>query len=238
MSDIAEGAAILIAFTLLIVSSIHFKCPKKPREYTLRAKVVCGCCRHAMQIAPRKERAFVCRYTRVNENAECYKLEIVEQELESLLFEIINKQAQVILNIDGLGDTANLSLKIEQQTEYEKQIEKCREEKCNLYEQYVLRQLDAEAYKKEKSALDADLSRLNRAFGVLKKETAVMLAAKASDDELRNLAENAIGTGKLSRSLMDLLIDKVYVYPGNRVEIKWKVADYGIINGEVKRNAK
>ena len=93
---------------------LHFKCTKKPHEYTLRAKVICGCCRHTTQSLPRKERAFACRYTKVDENAECYKMQIGEQELENLLFEIISRQAKVILNIDSLGDITFLSQKIEQ----------------------------------------------------------------------------------------------------------------------------
>ncbi|MDR2834085.1 MAG: hypothetical protein LBV67_10260, partial [Streptococcaceae bacterium] len=66
------------------------------------------------------------------------------------MFEIINKQAQVILNIGSLGDTAGLSVKVEKQAEYEKQIENCNNKKCSLYERFVLGELDAAAYKAEK----------------------------------------------------------------------------------------
>ena len=66
---------------------LKFKCPKSKRPgYPLKSKVICGCCRHTMQVAPRLKRAFTCRYTKVDETAECYKLEIGEQELENLLF--------------------------------------------------------------------------------------------------------------------------------------------------------
>ena len=210
----------------------HFKCPKSPKEYTLRTKVYCGCCRHAMQIAPRKVRAFVCRYTKVDETAECHNLEIVEQELESLLYEIINKQAQVILSINGLGDTAGLTVKIEQQAEYEKQIEKLNDEKCALYEQYVLRKVDAAAYKTKKATLDAEMNHLKHTLDALKADAAILSAAKASDDELRKLADATLGTDKLTRPLVELLIDKVFIYPGNRIEIVWKVADFGSVNNE------
>ncbi|GHT59114.1 hypothetical protein FACS18945_5360 [Bacteroidia bacterium] len=52
---------------------LHFKCPKTPREYPLRRKVACGCCKHAMQRIPRKERAFNCRHTLTVETAECHR---------------------------------------------------------------------------------------------------------------------------------------------------------------------
>ncbi|MDR2167030.1 MAG: hypothetical protein LBE35_04155 [Clostridiales bacterium] len=58
-----------------------------------------------------------------------------------------------------------------------------------------------------------------------------MSAAKASGDELSNLAGVALGSEKLSRPLVDALVEKVYIYPGNRVEIEWKVTDFGLIEG-------
>jgi hypothetical protein len=210
----------------------RFKCPKTQREYTLSKKVLCGCCRHAMHLVPRKKRAFYCRYTKVNENAECYRHEIGEQELENLLFDIINKQAQVVLNIDGLGDTSGLSVKVKQQAEREKQINNWQEKKRNLYELFILGEMNADAYKADKAEFDTELKRLNHALEKSKAETAVMSAAKESDDELRKLADATLGTDKLTRSLADLLIEKVYVYPGNHVEIVWKFASFGSIKNE------
>ena len=87
-------------------------------------------------------------------------------------------------------------------------------------------EVTAENYLTEKSVIDNELSCLNRAFDTLKAETAMMVASKTSDDELRHLAETAHGEGKLSKVLMDLLINKVYVYPDNRIEIDWKVEDF------------
>jgi len=208
-------------------TALKFKCPKiKGTDFPLKSKIICGCCHHTMQRVRSVQRAFVCRYTRANEDAECFKHEVGEQVIEDLLFEIINKQAQVILNTDGLGDSENIPLNIEQQSEYEKRITLLREEKRLLYEKLVLGALSADEYKAEKSTIDAELSHLNRAYDSLKAETAVMVGTKSSDDEIRRLAESASGESKLSRAIVELLIDKVYVYPGNRVEIKWKVADF------------
>ena len=206
---------------------LKFKCPKTPRaDYPLKSKVVCGCCRHAMQLATRLQRAFVCRHTMVDKAAECYKHEIGEHELEDLLFEIISKQAQVILNTDDLGNSAKIPLHVEQQSEYEKRIELFREEKRRLYENLILGSVTAEAYKAKKSTIDTELTRLNRAYDSLKAETAVMVASKTSDDEIRRLAESASNEGRLSKALVELLIEKVYVYPSNRVEIDWKIRSF------------
>jgi len=154
-----------------------------------------------------------------------------EREIENLLFEIISKKAQIILNTDNTDDFSNIPLHMKQQSEYEKRINLLREEKCQLYERYVLGTITAEAYKAEKSVIDTELNRLNQAYASLKLETAVMVASKNSDDEIRRIAESASGESKLNKALVELLIDKIYVYPGNRIEIMWKVADFFAATG-------
>ena len=39
------------------------------------------------------------------------------------------------------------------------------------------------------------------------------------------LAREVVGAGGLMAGLSDTLIDRVYVYPNNQVEIVWKVKD-------------
>lgn len=42
------------------------------------------------------------------------------------------------------------------------------------------------------------------------------------------LAREVVETGKIAAGLVDSLIDKVNVYPGNQVEILWKMQDFCI----------
>jgi len=142
------------------------------------------------------------------------------------LFEIIKKQAHVISGIEGLNNTAGLSVKNEQQAEYEKRLDKLHEEKRDLYERLILGEMDANKYKAEKAVIDKELNRLTHALNTLKSEAAILSAAKSSDDELQQLAKTALKAEKLTRPLVDLLIDKVYIYPDNHVEITWKIESF------------
>ena len=40
------------------------------------------------------------------------------------------------------------------------------------------------------------------------------------------LAREVVGAGGLMAGLSDTLIDRVYVYPNNQVEIVWKMKDF------------
>lgn len=205
----------------------RFKCPKKnTRTYPLRGKVFCGCCDHAMPRTSNKNHSFLCRYTRVDEAAACHGLAIKEAELEGLLYDVISKQAQVILNLDNLSDAGRLDVQLAEQAEYSSRIEEYLEEKRVLYERLVLKKITMEDYKAQKAAIDTELDRLREIHSKLKVRTAQMQMDEQTKSARTELAREAVGAGGLTAKLADTLIDRVYVYPGNQLEIVWKMKDF------------
>lgn len=193
----------------------------------LKGKVACGCCNHAMLLSNTKNAKFQCKFSRIAADAECHKLSVSAQELIEMVYEVIAKQVQIILNIDDLNEIGNLDKRMAQQAEIGKLIALCLEEKRKLYERLVLGEIDVADYKVGKTSADAELDRLNRANAILISENVKLSADKAANDELRSAAESASNENSLTRQLADLLISKVYVYPGDRVEIAWKVSGFG-----------
>ena len=72
---------------------------------------------------PKKNATFYCRYTQVNESAPRHGLTVTEAELEGMLYEVLSKQAQVILNVADLSNAGRLNVQLAEQAEYDKQIE-------------------------------------------------------------------------------------------------------------------
>jgi DNA invertase Pin-like site-specific DNA recombinase len=204
----------------------RFKCPKKnARAYPLRGKVFCGCCHHAMPRTANKNHYFQCRHSKVNEAASCHGLMIFEAELEGMLYEILSKQAQVILNVADLSNAGQLDIQIAQQAEYDKQINRCLDQKRALYEQFILKQITVEDYKSQKAAVDSELDRLREIHSNLKAQTSQMDMDEKAKSARTELARETVGAGGLTAGLADTLIDRVYVYPNNQVEIIWKMKD-------------
>lgn len=205
----------------------RFKCPKKNiSTYPLRGKVFCGCCAHAMPRSSNKNHTFTCRYTRVDEAAACHGLAIKEAELERLLYEVISKQAQIILNLDNLSDAGRLDVQLAEQAEYDKKIEGYLDRKRVLYEQFILKQITMEDYKAQKAAIDTALDRLREIHSNLKLQTSQMEMDEKAKSARTELAREVIGAGGLTAGLADALIDRLYVYPGNQVKIVWKIKDF------------
>ena len=211
------------------VQSVRRTCKfngRKTHTYPLRTKVVCGCCNHAMQRLPQKEITFACQYTRHDEKEPCYNLRVSEKELHKVLFDIISKQAEIILNINDITELDNLQLKTEQTVELEKQIENCRKEKQHLYEQLLTRKIILDEYQMLKENCDADM----RDYELQYDRSCRELEQTKNDNQTREkfiqIAKDVKKENTLTQALADMLIDKVLVYPDKRIDVIWKIQDF------------
>ena len=60
----------------------------------------------------------------------------------------------------------------------------------------------------------------------LKVRTSQMEMNEKAKSARTELAREVVGAGTLTAGLADTLIDRVYVYPNNQVEIIWKMKDF------------
>jgi hypothetical protein len=204
----------------------------------LKGKVFCGCCGHTMTFSQTANAKFHCRFTRAAIDAECYGLNISGQELVKALYTIIRKQIKVVLNVDDLGDVSALDLKLERQSDYEKQIARQREEKIALYERFIMQELSVTEYKAAISAVDAEQTRLKFALADCAYETKRLSQAKAEREQLLKVKDDLSAKKTLTLPLADALIDKVKVFPNNHIEIEWKISGFTKKEVEVLKNVK
>lgn len=206
----------------------HLQGKRREHIYPLKSKVICGCCEHTMQKLPRLKPIFRCLYSRYNRDSECYNMTLTENELEQTLFDIISKQAQVIANIDNLNDLDNIQLQTEKVIEIEKQIRACNDEKQRLYEQLLMREITLDRYNTDKDALNKKADELKKQYKSSSHRAEQMQMESSKKAELIQMAKDISKETTLTQTLADLLIDKVYVYPDNRIEVDWKIRDFCI----------
>jgi hypothetical protein len=176
-----------------------------------------------MMLSATQNAAFQCVFTRAAPDAKCCRLKMPGTELEASVFLQVREQARAILANESA--TAN---EASPQSACEAQFKRIEDEKRTLYERFALGGISVDEYKAAKVNLDAALDREKRAQAALAKEA----MAKAVKIGLRQLAGDVLKKRKLSKELADALIDKVRVYPGNRIEIVWKAAPLGVANAE------
>ena len=205
------------------------RCVKKNVNlYPLREKVFCGCCHHAMPRTANKNHVFQCRYTLADENEPCYDLHIAEADLEAMIYDVLSKHAQIILNVDNLADAKLLDVQLAKQAECNEQVANFMEQKRALYERFLLQKISAGEYKAQKAAIDVDLNHLKRIQSAVAAQTAQMQMDEKSKNVRTELAQAITRASSLTAELAGALVDRVYIYPGNQVEIIWKTKDFCI----------
>lgn len=108
----------------------------------------------------------------------------------------------------------------------EKKLRALQDNKRKLYERYALGEIDLDSYKAEKEKYDIAL--------VGEKNTHAMITARAKraqgDYEAnlkhQDLAKEIGSSTTLTKSLVDTLINKIYIFKDERIEIDYAVRDF------------
>lgn len=200
---------------------VKFKQPnKKQRDYPLRGKVFCGCCDHALN---KGEINYTCRYSEKIPDFACHGLKISVKELEQVTFETIRVQASCVL---GNRDFESAGLSASHQAEHTKKLCDLQERKRELYERFVLGEIDGDEYKARKSEMDVMIAEVKNVIAAVAEQ-----AKSAREEYEKNLRQKKIADALkaadvLTRALADLLIKRVYVFPDNRIEIEYLLRSF------------
>ena len=173
-----------------------------------------------------KNHTFSCYYNAVNEEAPCHGLRISESDLEQTLYEIISKQSQVILNLDSLENLTVTDLNQAEQSDREKQIDAYYDQKRVLYEKLLREEVSLSQYQESKGVIDRELTRLEQISSALKAQAEQRHMDEKEKNARRQMAQGALESGKLTEQLADALIEKVNIFPGNRIDITWKMKGF------------
>lgn len=195
-----------------------FKLPnKQPQDYPLRGKVYCGCCDHAMYIS--NGRHYKCRHSLEIKDMACHNLSIPIKELEKVVFDTINAQMKCAFSTGDIHSDAKRDTAM--QEEHEKKICFLQDSKRELYEQFVLGELDAESYKAQKAELDVKLAYERNVSAVIASQVRSEQNSLEETERKKEIAAELNSADTLTRSLVDLLIKRIYILPDQRIEIEY-----------------
>ena len=193
------------------------------RDYLLRGKVSCGCCGFALiysdSIFPATYR---CMKTHADPTAACHKMKASADEVDNAVMAIIRKQAEVILGSGDLPGLRKINGTERSVGECEKQIRQWVERRQIYYEQFVQGEIDREAHMSLKGECAEQLDRLNTHLAFLKQTERDRQANQKAVDMANKVLDESIS----KRDIVDALIDKILVFPGNHLEIKWKFLNF------------
>lgn len=200
--------------------------------YPLKSLVYCGNCeRHMMRY--KNLSRFRCTHGRQDRGSICRKVRSpLEADMEKMVF-------QSIQNFISMADERQTRLKLEQdrqkvmvQNDLETtavlraKIESLKKEKLKVYENYCTGKLDKNSYILRKGELDEKIAEYEYNICMFKEHV------KGSEESVSvsyTELETAVSIYKveecLTHEMAQTFIDKIIVYPEERMEIQWKFKD-------------
>jgi hypothetical protein len=195
---------------------------RRKRDYLLLGKIFCGCCKRAMNYGASVNPAFRCVYTRADRSAECHKMKFSVRDVDEAVICTIKKQTEIILNSGDISGLRNMSTGEQQITECESQIRQWVIQRQNHYERFVMKKIDRDEYLALKNDCANKIDSLNIRLALLEKSE----TEKNESLKMTALAKDVLGVSASSKEVIDTLIEKVFVFPDNRLEIQWKFTDF------------
>ena len=195
----------------------------------------CGDCGHNMRLKKTKKENTTYKYYYCNNyylNKECSDHKTIGQELEDTILELINNQINIMFNIDNkLQDIKkikklnyNYEIKKNNLVKIKKKIAKIKLLLNELEIDYKENLLSKEDYMNYKKTYINELKELELYSKELNDENQI---EKNNDDYhkiLRKFKETK-KIEKLTRKILNELVDTIYIKDGNRINVKFKYRD-------------
>lgn len=167
---------------------------------------------------------FHCRRSQAAENGPCHDLKVDALEPEQVIFQTIKAQLEAVLSIRADGAIC-LDTVIAERSEYEKQIKALEDSKQSLFEQYIMGEIDVGNYKSQKASYDAAILKAKNAYAAIAAQAKKKKEEQDRQSSRAEVAKAITDAEGLTPELVNLLIEKVYVFPDKRIEIAYKVQD-------------
>ena len=98
----------------------------------------------------------------------------------------------------------------------------CVEQRQALYEQFIQEEIDRDAHMRLKGECTAQIERLHNQLAAYRQAGRDKEAAKG----IAGIAKQALSETATPKEIVNALVEKVLVSPGNKIEIYWKFIDF------------
>jgi hypothetical protein len=112
------------------------------------------------------------------------------------------------------------------QDEVEKQISRLSKQRQECYERFVNLEIDRDMFRSLKDDCTRRIDKLSRQLAVFQQAA----RKREADSKAASLAKGALSETAEPKDIVDALVERVLVFPGNNIEIHWKFADFAKTN--------
>ena len=130
------------------------------------------------------------------------------------------------MNIDDVSKADTAQIKTGQLADIEKQIAACQKEKQKLYENLLTEKITLDEYRQLKQEYDTRAENCRIRYDKCRQSEEQNRLKIENRTKILQTAKTIKKENTLTQALADVLVEKVCVYPDNRLEIEWKIKDF------------
>ena len=197
---------------------------KQQHDYFLKGKVFCGYCGHALSRNGQGTHImYYCRHSQGIAAMDCHGLAIKAANLEETVLKTVKTQVAAIGGIDLESERIQLSSM--EQAEQEKKLLALKDEKRQLYEQFIRKEITMQNFQRKKREFDYCIGMVQQIWADMKKSANQIAAKYEEEARLKKLAQAAASPEGLPQELAERAVSKVHVFHDNRIEIESSLLD-------------
>jgi hypothetical protein len=215
----------------------RFFAPQRVRKQSevkpLLGKVKCGVCRHTMRRSKSTPAVayYYCESHQYVADSDCTKDRISESSLTQMVLSVIHTQIEVMLDMEQLFDRIkaqshnDITALTEQLRQLQAVLAKLGASKIKAYEKYRDGILDRESYTNQKADVSKQMAETDARIAELE---AILQSRYQENGQPCFVIESFKryeGFTELSKEMADELIDSIYIYGSEAIEIVWNHMD-------------
>ncbi len=199
---------------------------KKPVKSTdlFRGKIRCGGCGHMLETYKISGKGFkyYCRYERFNSKNNCVHERMYESDLSGFVYKLVKKELQRVLDIQKANERIASKLKKNEQTlkALANKINAEKKKKLDDYIRLTKGELSEAAFIQRREIIDKKIAEYTEQERAMRGET-----ISKEDISVLELFGKYVGIEKLNRTIVEDLINVIYVYDDKRIEVIWNFKD-------------
>ena len=196
-----------------------------------KTKIRCGGCGHAMERHNTKQPYYDCRTLRVTDRFPCPPEKIPEQEIHAALLDSLRSMAQIAVDMDKLlkeqqkeqmQDVAAMRRSL---SALQEQVARLKQQAKSQYEAFALGEIGKEAYLAVKALARQKEEILSEQIAKLELSIEQTQLTDSNKDGLAVKLQPYLDVEQFTEDILDGLLEQVLVFPGGRLEIRWKFQD-------------
>ena len=128
------------------------------------------------------------------------------------------------MNTTDLSDLRKTSGNVQQIADCEKRLKVLIEQRQAYYEQFVTGEIDRQTHQTLKADCSAQIERLNNQLAKYRQS----VYDSQTNQKTAALAKTALSQSTTEQEIVDMLIDKIHVFPNNHLKITWKASGFAV----------